>query len=109
MPNPLEIQLEPAEVLTLQEMLKAHPKPYMRERAAAILKVHGGLSGREVALHRLNQRHAPDTIYDWIHSYLREGIAGLQIKPGRGRKPAFFPSVPRCRECAGGVAARGAS
>jgi len=98
MPKPLEIRLEAAEEITLQEMLKAHPKAYMRERAAAILKVSQGLSGREVARHRLNRAHAPDTIYDWIARYQQEGIAGLQVKKGRGRKPAFSPSVPGRRE-----------
>jgi len=94
MPKPLEISLEAAEEITLQEMLKAHPKAYMRERAAAILKISQGLSGREVARHRLNRSHAPDTIYAWVARYLQEGIAGLRVKEGRGRKPAFSPSAP---------------
>ena len=66
----------------------------MRERAAAILKISQGLSGREVARHRLNRSHAPDTIYAWVARYLQEGIAGLRVKEGRGRKPAFSPSAP---------------
>jgi hypothetical protein len=27
----------------------------------------------------------------WVLRYLRQGIAGLQDKPGRGRKPVFSP------------------
>ncbi len=99
MPKPLEIKLEPAERAKLERVLKTHSKPYLRERVAAILKISAGLSGREVALHRLNQPHAPDTVYDWIARYLQEGLEGLLIREGRGRKPAFSPSARRCREC----------
>ncbi len=27
----------------------------------------------------------------WVLRYLRQGLAGLQDKPGRGRKPVFSP------------------
>jgi transposase len=63
----------------------------MRERAAAVLKVSSGISGHQVALHGLLKPRDPDTVYSWIHSYQAEGIDGLSIKPGRGRKPAYFP------------------
>jgi transposase len=35
----------------------------------------------------------PDTVYAWLDRYRAEGIAGLTIRPGRGRKPAFSPSL----------------
>jgi len=98
MPKPLEIQLEACERARLERVLKTHPKAYLRERVAAILKVSEGLSGREVALHRLNQPHAPDTVYDWIARYRQEGLDGLLIREGRGRKPAFSPSAPGRRQ-----------
>jgi hypothetical protein len=42
----------------------------------------------------LNHRHAPDTLSDWIAAYRYKGLAGLLVHPGRGRKPAFSPSLP---------------
>jgi transposase len=71
-----------------------HEKPYVRERAAGILKVADGQSVRQVALHGLLKSHEPETVSEWIKRYLSEGLEGLLIKPGRGRKPAFFPSAP---------------
>jgi transposase len=63
----------------------------MRERAAAMLKIAEGKTPRQVALNGLLKPRGPDTVYDWVHRYQQEGIAGLPIKPGRGRKPAYFP------------------
>ena len=93
MPNPLIIELTDAQRAELEDVRNHHPKPYMRERVAAILKIAGGASGREVARHRLLRPHWPDTIYEWVKRYQAEGIEGLKIRPGRGRKPAFSPSV----------------
>jgi transposase len=35
-----------------------------------------------------------ETVGDWIDRYRRQGTAGLGVRPGRGRKPAFSPSAP---------------
>ena len=94
MPSPLIVKLSESQRQELEEVCRHHPKPYMRERAAAILKIASGISGRETALNRLNQAHWPDTIYEWLKRYQTNGVDGLVIKKGRGRKPAFFPSVP---------------
>lgn len=76
------------------EFLRDHdPHPYLRERAAAILKIAAGQSGLQVATNGLLKPHDPDTIYAWVERYRTEGVAGLTIRCGRGRKPAFFPSV----------------
>lgn len=79
-----------------------HPKPYVRERAAAILKVAAGASIRAVARTGLLKAHRPDTVAVWIGRYQAEGLAGLLMRPGRGRKPAFFP--PHAPGGAGGAA-----
>lgn len=95
MPKPLELTLDDEmERRELEKIRDHHPKPYVRERAAAILKIADHMSGREVALHGLLKPRCPDSIYDWVKDYRREGVKGLVIKPGRGRKPAFSPSVP---------------
>lgn len=88
----LEVEIrEGQELRMLNEIVKRHPKPYIRERASAVLKVHQGLSAREVALSRLLQRRQPDTVRGWIHAYNEDGLSGLYHEPGRGRKPAFPP------------------
>jgi len=93
MPNPLTIKLTDAQRAELEDVRDHHPFPYKRERAAAILKIADGVSGRETARHRLLRPRWPDTVYEWVKRYLVEGLAGLNIRPGRGRKPAFSPSV----------------
>jgi Helix-turn-helix domain len=69
------------------------PKPYLRERAAALLKVAEGTAAAWVARGGLLRPREPMTVYDWLNRFEEKGIAGLAIRPGRGRKPAFFPSV----------------
>ena len=67
-------------------------RPYLRERAATILKLGDGATIQEVAAAGLLKPRARHTIADWLDRYLAEGIAGLPIRPGRGRKPAFSPT-----------------
>lgn len=97
MPGKLKIELTEGQRAELQKVRDRHRLPYLRERAAAILKISEGLSGREVALHRLNRPHWQDTVYEWVKRYQTQGLEGLKIKAGRGRKPAFFPSLPRSK------------
>jgi transposase len=66
----------------------------LRERAAALLKIAQGASGLATARHGLLRARGPDTLYAWVARYQADGVAGLAIKPGRGRKPAFSPSLP---------------
>jgi len=94
MAKPLTLVLTPNQRTALEWIRDHHPLPYVRERAAALLKIADGHSGRQVALHGLLRRRCPDTVYDWVRRFEAEEEKGLLIKPGRGRKPAFFPSVP---------------
>ncbi len=91
MPAPLKIQLTKAERKELESVRDAHPKAYMRERAAAILKIADGMSGLQVSREGLLKPRDVDTVYRWVHRYQEEGLAGLEIRTGRGRKPAYFP------------------
>ena len=91
MPAPLKIELTETQREELQQVRDHDPKPYMRERAAAMLKIADGASGLDTARHLLNRPHWQDTIYDWVKRYRERGVEGLLIKSGRGRKPAFFP------------------
>lgn len=92
MPRAYQLELSSEQQAELEKARKSHPKAYVRERAAAILKVSEGRSMRQVALQGLLTVREPETIREWINRYLAEGPAGLLVRPGRGRKPIFFPS-----------------
>ncbi len=76
---------------TLEQLRDHGPKPYLRERAAALLKVDAGLPAARVAREGLLRPRKPDTIYAWLDRFTEHGVAGLYIRQGRGRKPAFSP------------------
>jgi hypothetical protein len=95
MPKPLAIYLTAKQKQELEQIRDSHEKAYLRERAAAILKIAAGQSGRQVALNGLLKRRKPATLYEWVNRYEDEGAAGLKNKAGRGRKPAFSPSTLR--------------
>ncbi len=92
MPRYIRVQLTEAQRQELEQVRARHPKTYMREHAAAVLKVADGMVVQQVAETGLLKRHEPETVKDWIDRYLTQGIVGWQIKPGRGRKPHFSPS-----------------
>lgn len=91
MAMPLVVRLSPTERAELVDLRDHGHLPYIRERAAALLKIADGLSGRQVALHGLLKKRDEDAVYRWVHRYQAEGVSGLYIKAGRGRKPAFSP------------------
>jgi len=93
MPAALVISLTQAQRQELEVIRDHHEKPYMRERAAAILKITEGKSGLQVSQHGLLKSRDPDTVYEWVHRWKSEGVTGLIIRSGRGRKPAFSPSA----------------
>jgi hypothetical protein len=90
----LLLTLSLAETAALVDIRDHHPLPYRRERAAALLKMADGLSAKAIAHTGLLKHRAEETVAAWYHRYQAEGLAGLTIRPGRGRKPAFSPSVP---------------
>ena len=53
------------------------PKPYVRERCAAVLKVAEGHSPYAVASAGLLRPRDPDTVYAWLDHYQAEGLPGL--------------------------------
>jgi hypothetical protein len=53
------------------------PRPYVRERCAALVKVADGHSAHAVARSGLLRPRDPDTVYAWLGRYQRAGLAGL--------------------------------
>ena len=94
MPKHHKLELSENERQKLVELRDKGEPAYLRERAAALLKIHEGSSPHKVALKELLKRRAPDTVYAWLRRYKEHGIQGLPHKPGRGRKPAFSPKSP---------------
>jgi hypothetical protein len=63
-----------------QELVQARdhdPRPYVRERAAAMLKIAEGEAAYRVAKHGLLKERDPDTLYAWLRVYQAYGLAGL--------------------------------
>jgi len=76
----------------LVQMRDHAAKPYLRERAAAVLTVADGQAVEVVAQAGLLRRWDRHALAVWLKRFEAAGVAGLAILPGRGRKPAFFPS-----------------
>jgi transposase len=76
---------------TLTRVRDHHPKPHLRAKAAALLKVADGWQVRDVARLGLLRPHARNTVSAWVARYRARGLAGLKVRAGRGRKPAFSP------------------
>jgi hypothetical protein len=88
--------LEPTpEQYTYLVKMRDHDKrPYLRERAAALLKVASGDSPHHVARHGLLRPRDPDSVYRWLDDFIRNGC----LTP---RPPCRGPFSPE------GSAARG--
>ena len=95
MDSPFALELAPAQVQELAQVRDHHPKAYVRVKAAGILKVWAGASRRQVASRGLLKPVRRETVQRWIVRYQHEGVAGLLVHHGRGRKPAFSPCACR--------------
>ena len=92
MPPKREVELTQQQQEELERARAGHGKAYVREAAAAILKVAAGQSVRQVALGGLLRPRDPESVSKWINRYQTGGIAGLLVSEGRGRKASFSPS-----------------
>lgn len=54
------------------------PRPYVRERCSAILKIAEGHSAHWVAQNGLLKARDPDTVYNWLNAYEADKLAGLE-------------------------------
>lgn len=88
----IELKLSESQKKELEDVARRSAKPYMRERASAILQIASGKPGIKVAFEGLLIPRRKNTVYDWVSRYKEAGIRGLEIRSGRGRKPAFSPS-----------------
>jgi hypothetical protein len=94
MPKRRTLELTKEQQSELRNCRDRHRLPYLRERAAALLFIADGIPKALVAREKLWRSRDPDTLYNWLDRYQEHGLAGLLIRQGRGRKPAFSPSLP---------------
>ena len=67
-------ELQRAELLQYRDH---DPRPYVRERCAALLKVADGEAAYAVACHGLLKPRNPDTLYSWLNHFEEAGLEGL--------------------------------
>jgi len=90
------IDLEPTEVLTLQEGYKNSPNHQFRQRCHALLLSHQKYDMAHLKT-TFNVSHA--TISNWFTAWQMQGIVGIRNKPGRGRKAILLPAdLPLIKE-----------
>lgn len=87
----LQLEVTADQRAELERLRDTSPRPYLRKRAAALLKVADGVSPTAVAGSGLLRRRKYHTMVARLRRYQADGVAGLVIRPGRGRKPAFSP------------------
>ena len=93
MPKRMIPALSKGQQVELEDLQRHSPKPYLRERASAILKLANKQTATDIAQHGLLQKRHLETVSTWFRRYETQGIKGLGIASGRGRKPAFSPSA----------------
>ena len=72
------LTLKSNEVQELVDHRDHDPRPYVRERCSAILKIAEGRSAHWVAQNGLLKARDPDTVYDWLNAYEADKLAGLE-------------------------------
>jgi transposase len=87
-PASRSLDLNPADRAALAHAASQDPRPYYRERCAALLKIADGTSVRQVAQHGLLRRRRPETVADWLHRYQATGLDGLVQQ---SRRPRGYP------------------
>jgi hypothetical protein len=80
------LALSDAERAALLHYRDHDPKPYVRERCAALLKIADGASPHAVANAGLLRRRDPDTVYAWLDRYRAEGLPGLAAHQHGGNR-----------------------
>src|SRR3990172_9360292 len=68
----------------LQEAVRSGHPMYIRTKALVLLNLAEGRSVQDVS--RVLRVSRP-SVYLWQLRYLQEGLWGLRVHPGRGRKP----------------------
>ena len=80
----VRLELNEAQRLELERGYRMGEKHCFRMRCLALLLKAEGLSAAEVGERTGMEQH---TVRKWLKRYEKEGVKGLETRPGRGRKP----------------------
>jgi transposase len=80
------IKLKVSEKQELEDVYRNHSKSHTRQRAHCLLLSNRGFNVPKLAEIFLTRTH---TVRDWFSRWEKEGIKGLEIRPGRGLKPSI--------------------
>ncbi len=87
--SPYAIKLRAKERAVLAGRARKYTLPYRDViRATIVLLAAAGLPNDEIA-QRLNTRR--EVVSKWRKRFFQEGMAGLEERPRRGRRPLFSP------------------
>ena len=84
------LSLSPAQRRDLEQHRDHDPRPYVRERCAALLKIADGASPFGVANAGLLKPRDPDTVYGWLNAYEAAGLAGIVAHQHGGPRRGCF-------------------
>lgn len=84
MPERRTLELTPQERADLVRSRDRESRPYLREQAAALLKIADGQSPHAVARHGLLRCRDPDTVYGWLNHFVDQ--RKLRVRPPCRRK-----------------------
>lgn len=83
-----EIKLSSEQRAALESGLRCNKSHAFRQRCHLVLLKSEARSSKEVSgILKINEA----SINNWLTRYEAEGMAGLETKPGRGRKPILDP------------------
>jgi hypothetical protein len=86
-----QLDLTDEERAELVRIADQDPRPYMREKALALLRIYLGFSPHWVAtsgLSPLKKPRHPETVYTWLNDFLEH----RQLRPQPPRRTPFSPS-----------------
>jgi transposase len=84
------LALSPAQRGALEAHRDHDPRPYVRERCAALVKIADGMSPHAVAQRGLLRARDPDTVYGWLATYEARGLAGVIARQHGGARRGCF-------------------
>jgi hypothetical protein len=89
------LALKTREQRELEHYRDHDPRPYVRERCGAVLKIADGDTPHAVATQGLLKPRDPDTVYGWLQLYESEGVAALVVHQHGGNRRRSLRGV-RC-------------
>jgi hypothetical protein len=85
MPRRRYLTLSESQQVELEKVMGRDPRPYMRERASALLQIANGRSAHWVSQHGLLRRRKAETVIGWLNAYEQGGVPALVHRPRRKR------------------------